>query len=65
MHNYGVVEHIIINHFTANGILKLEQLYESPYTDIDMAGLDGVFNGEDCSMIVSIIRGVNGNEAVA
>ncbi|MFK7983512.1 MAG: DEAD/DEAH box helicase family protein, partial [Saprospiraceae bacterium] len=56
---------IIISHFTVNGHLNPAQLYESPYTDIDMAGLDGVFNDDDCSMIVSIIRGVNGNAEVA
>lgn len=56
---------IIISHFTVNGHLNPAQLYESPYTDIDMAGLDGVFDDRDCSMIVSIIRGVNGNAEVA
>jgi len=55
----------IINNFTINGFIDPAQLYESPYTDINMAGLDGVFNDGDSSMIVSIIRGVNGNAEVA
>lgn len=35
------------------------QLYESPYTDINMEGLDGVFEDGDCDNIISIIRRVN------
>ncbi len=56
---------IIINNFTINGFIDPAQLYESPYTDINIAGLDGVFDDGDSSMIVSIIRGVNGNAEVA
>lgn len=50
---------ILIDHFTENGFIEPSQLYESPYTDINMGGLDGVFADGDCDNIISIIRGVN------
>jgi type I restriction enzyme R subunit len=36
--------------------MKPSRLYESPFTDIHTAGLDGVFNNEDANNIITIIR---------
>ena len=56
---------IIINSFTVNGFIDPAHLYEPPYTDINIGGLEGVFNDKDCSTIISIIRQVNENAKVA
>ena len=46
----------IINWLTQRGVMKPSRLYESPFTDIHTAGLDGVFNNEDANNIITIIR---------
>lgn len=52
---------MIINHFVNEGVIDLDQLYEVPYTNIHMSGIDGVFNDQQANKIVSILKSVNGN----
>ena len=54
----------IINYFTSNGFIDPRQLYEPPFTDIHVEGIDGIFSDAECDNIVSIIREVNGNAMV-
>lgn len=56
------IQHII-KHFELNGIVDPALLYESPFTDINYEGLDGVFP-EEAKVIIQTIRQIN-NNAVA
>jgi type I restriction enzyme R subunit len=49
----------IINHFENEGVIDPGQLYDSPYDQFHMEGVQGVFNDEDTSMIISIVRSIN------
>jgi type I restriction enzyme R subunit len=51
----------IIQHLTNKGIVDTEMLYDSPYKEINDQGLDGVFNDEDATKIVSILERIRSN----
>ncbi len=51
--------HLIIEHLTAHGAMKLELLYESPFTDITPRGPDGLFSApqvEELATVLSLVR---------
>ena len=50
---------VIIDHFENEGVIDPGQLYESPYDQFHMEGIEGVFGDEDTSMIISIVESVN------
>ncbi|MDJ0845176.1 type I restriction endonuclease subunit R [Crocosphaera sp.] len=49
----------IIDHLTKNGILEMEQLYQSPFTDYHYEGIDGIFNESEADEIVALIESFN------
>jgi type I restriction enzyme R subunit len=53
----------IIDYLTQNGVMEPGRLYESPFTDYNPAGLDGVFNDADADGIISILRSIQQNAA--
>jgi type I restriction enzyme, R subunit len=53
----------IIDYLTQNGVMEPSRLYESPFTDYNPNGLDGVFNDDAASRIVSILDAVRQNAA--
>ena len=56
----------IIKYLTNNGTFDLAMLYESPFTDMNDQGIDGVFDQTtDAKKIISIIELVNKNATVA
>ena len=55
----------IIKHLTQNGMIEPKMLFESPFTDTNDQGLLGVFEDNDATKIIHIIREINGNAEVA
>lgn len=49
----------IIDHLTQNGVMEPGLLYEPPFTDLHLAGLDGLFNDNDAEQIIAIVRSFN------
>ena len=48
----------IIENLTQHGTMPVSRLYESPYTEIDPLGLDGLFNPNDATLITQILVGI-------
>ena len=46
----------VIEHLTASGVMALELLYESPFTDINPQGPEGVFSSTQVDCIVSLLE---------
>lgn len=46
---------MIIDHLTERGVIEARQLYESPFTDLDMQGLSGVFNDAEIVELFSVL----------
>lgn len=49
----------IIDHFENEGIIDPAQLYESPYDQFHLGGVEGMFDDDDTSKIISIVRTIN------
>ncbi len=49
---------MVIDHLTANGAMKPELLYESPYTDFDSRGVDGVFPSAQVTELIAVLEDV-------
>jgi type I restriction enzyme R subunit len=54
---------LIVNELTANGVVEVSRLYESPFTDSAPTGPDGVFPESDVDNIVDILNTVRANAA--
>jgi type I restriction enzyme, R subunit len=54
---------MIIEHLTECGFMDARLLYESPFTDVDPMGIEGVFKREQTATIVSILEQINGRYA--
>jgi type I restriction enzyme R subunit len=46
---------LIIDHLTEHGVMDAGLLYESPFTDINPQGPDGVFNSAQVDQLVSLL----------
>ena len=44
------------NHLAKFGTIKIDSLYDQPFTQIDAMGIDGVFEEKDAGMLVEILR---------
>lgn len=51
----------IINYLTKNGVIEPDKLYEPPFIDIHNYGVSGVFDNDNVTKIVKIIKQVNNN----
>lgn len=49
---------LIIDHLTEHGAVDPSALYESPYTDINDLGIDGLFSPDHASELMAIVQGV-------
>jgi type I restriction enzyme R subunit len=49
---------LIIDHLTARGVMDPKLLYESPFTDFDRNGVEGVFERADVVRLVQILRSI-------
>ncbi|TSD98086.1 DUF4145 domain-containing protein [Skermania sp. ID1734] len=54
---------LIVDELTANGVMKPERLYESPYTDTAPTGPDFIFPEKDVEVIVDILHRFEANAA--
>jgi len=54
----------IITYLTKNGTIEPSMLFESPFTDINDAGLNGVFDDTSAYKIISIVEKINDNAQV-
>lgn len=49
---------LVVNHRTERGVMPIERLYESPFTDVSPHGPDGLFPASQVDNLVSILRAV-------
>ena len=54
---------LIIDHLTENGAMDPRRLYESPFTDFDDQGVNGVFSSDDAIVLVALLRDVRSRAA--
>jgi type I restriction enzyme, R subunit len=54
---------LIIDHLTARGVMDPKLLYESPFTDFDSNGVEGVFSPIDAATLVQTLRDLEANAA--
>ncbi|GAB2552077.1 type I restriction-modification enzyme R subunit C-terminal domain-containing protein [Spirosoma aerophilum] len=50
--------HMLINYLTENGIVDKKILYRQPFTDLDNAGVSGVFEGR-VKQLFQVIDAIN------
>lgn len=46
---------LVVNYLTENGIMEADRLYESPFTDINPQGPEGVFQSAQVDSIVNVL----------
>ncbi len=56
---------MVVDHLTSNGIMEIDALYESPFTDITPRGPEGVFTSEQVTHLISILNRVKETAIVA
>ena len=54
---------MMIDHLTARGAMDPRLLYESPFTDLDPMGVEGLFPEGDVVQLIQILRDVQGRAA--
>ena len=54
---------LVIDHLTARGVMDPRLLYESPFTDFDNNGVEGLFDSADVMRLVEILRDVEKRSA--
>jgi len=55
---------LVIDHLTDRGVVNVESLYTSPYTDVSPQGPDGLFKPKEVDHLVDILHDVR-DRAVA
>ena len=50
---------LIIDHLTERGVMDARRLYESPFTDLDDQGVNGVFPSADVKVLVQLLKDVH------
>ncbi|MFM9975373.1 MAG: type I restriction-modification enzyme R subunit C-terminal domain-containing protein [Beijerinckiaceae bacterium] len=54
---------MIVDHLTERGSMDPRLLYESPFTDIDPMGIEGIFLPSEATKIVSILHDIESRAA--
>jgi type I restriction enzyme R subunit len=49
---------LTINYLTERGAIAPARFYESPFTDLNDLGINGVFPGEDASKFIEVVEGI-------
>ena len=55
---------LIIDYLTELGVMDPRRLYESPFTDIDDQGVNGVFPAVDVKLLLEVLEAVRGKAVV-
>ncbi len=50
---------LVVEYLTQNGVMEPDRLYESPFTDINPQGPEGVFSSSQVDHIVSVLTEIN------
>lgn len=54
---------LVIDHLTARGAMDPRLLYETPFTDFDSNGVEGVFPPADVAQLVRVLREIDARTA--
>ena len=54
---------LVIDYLTERGTMDPKLLYESPFTDFDPLGVEGVFDRDQASIVIGLLRDVNARAA--
>jgi type I restriction enzyme R subunit len=54
---------LVIDYLTARGVMEPSLLYESPFTDFDRNGVEGVFEHGDVVRLVQVLRDIEPKHA--
>jgi type I restriction enzyme, R subunit len=54
---------LIIDHLTEHGTIEPARLYESPFTDFNPRGVEGLFSPPQVQELLSVVAAVHGNAA--
>lgn len=54
---------LVIEHMTDRGVMDPRLLYESPFTDFDTHGVEGVFPPADVMRLVAVLREIEARTA--
>jgi type I restriction enzyme, R subunit len=46
---------LVVDHLTENGTLEAERLYESPYTDLNALGVEGIFESAEVAELMAVL----------
>ena len=49
---------LIVQYLTENGVMEPDRLYESPFTDINPLGPEGVFPSAKVDQMVQVLAGI-------
>ena len=49
---------LVIDYLTERGVMEPRLLYESPFTDLDALGVEGVFDGASVIVLIGILDDV-------
>jgi type I restriction enzyme R subunit len=61
-HQHEFVD-MMIEHLTARGVMDPRLLYESPFTDMDPLGVEGLFGNAEVLELVQILNDLHGRAA--
>jgi type I restriction enzyme R subunit len=50
----------IVDYLTEHGVMPIERLYESPYTDFHPNGVEGMFNGPEVEQLIAVLHEIRG-----
>lgn len=54
---------LIIDHLTEHGVIDADRLYESPFTDMNPKGVEGLFDNERVEQLLTTISSIRENAA--
>jgi type I restriction enzyme R subunit len=56
---------LIVNHLTEQGYMDASRLYESPFTDLSLMGVEGMLPSEQVGELLGILKEIRQHATVA